>query len=525
MKTLQRLDNYQALRITDILSLDNISLELTVLNSGWQIVDGPATMSISGNNYFASNYYVININVSGSAPIILRLNFTEENSPFFEADIEQKFVFTCVMQCTDGSPQVEAKLCNLNAACDQFNSRTLVGSKWDAVRSNVMILDSLDYDLDAYGITLTITHHSPNYNSETGSGLSRIFVSTPNLVNDSAWANNPVIQNMRPYIPDLYESYDSQEVDPTWPFFRLVDVLTDTIADTMFLYSEWFQHEKSELPANFDETDLSTRSRLTDYVNVRTEYIDWLGQFSGNKITKQIYNSSNSGIVTNTDLFRINQMNPAIYGRGAGNKSSIVSAAEFGLDGTKQVVVSQRYDAGSGESPWNILVSTLGSETIDVDYRGQVKVASSVNVDIANGLMDGSTVDGEALATDDKVLLKNQTDLWKNGVYTVVASGSASRSTDFDTGWDGTSGEIKGGATWAVAQGTFAEKSFTVSNSGVITLGLTAIDFELFAGSENILLLVENARPMGYKIYHKIVDEFTLTLGDTEFGVLGTAVL
>ena len=43
---------------------------------------------------------------------------------------------------------------------------------------------------------------------------------------------------------------------------------------TMFLYSDWFQHEKSELPANFSAADVGTRSRLTDYNNVRDEKVD-----------------------------------------------------------------------------------------------------------------------------------------------------------------------------------------------------------------------------------------------------------
>jgi hypothetical protein len=39
------------------------------------------------------------------------------------------------------------------------------------------------------------------------------------------------------------------------------------------------------------------------------------------------------------------------------------------------------------------------------------------------------------------------------------------------------------------------------------------------------LTVVEPARPLGYSIIHEIVREFTLTLGDAEFGILGTATL
>jgi hypothetical protein len=173
-------------------------------------------------------------------------------------------------------------------------------------------------------------------------------------------------------------------------------------------------------------------------------------------------------------------------------------------------------------SPWNILLSTLGSETLDVDYRGTVKAATTD----ANITLSGTqTIDGVSLVAGDRVLVKNQSTTHQNGVYVVGAS-TWSRATDFDTGWNGTTGEIKLGATFVVTQGPVnADKAFKMTTSGNITIGTTAIAFSAFTGSENILLLVENARPMGYKIYHNVVNQFTLTLGDSTYGVLGTAVL
>lgn len=521
MKTVQRLNKHQSLSVYDYETKSSVDIAGVTSNSGWYISDGPGTLIFSGDNYFASGFYNVKIIATGSSPITLRLDFDESTSPFVADDIGQNFVFTCVLQCTHGSPSVNAKLCNFNSSVPDGNTRTIIGGYWDAVRSNTMLLTTLDYEEDLYGITVTISNHSPNPGQ-----LSTIYVSTPNLVNDSAWANNPVIQNMRPYIPSLYESYDSQETDPTWPFFRLVDVLTDAIADTMFLYAEWFQHEASELPANFDTSDISTRSRLTNYLHVTEEYSPWLAQFSGNKIVKQLYTSSGSEIITDTNSYRTWQLSPAGYGRGAGTQSAIKSAVQFVLTDSKEVVISQRYNAGSGESPWNIRITTLGSETPDVDYRGSVKVATTANVNLLADLIAGASVDGVVLANGDKVLVKNQTTASQNGVYTV--SGLPSRSTDFDTGWNGTTGEIKHGAVWYVDQGSVnGDKSFTttIAGGGNVTVGSTAITFTNFSGSEMVLSVVEQARPMGYKIYHTVVDEFTLTLGSSTFGVLGSATL
>lgn len=531
MKTLQRLNNYQSLRAYDFASLDSVNISDTIANSGWEVTSGNGSLVVSGDNYFCSSHYVLKINPTNTQPVTVSLPLTFSNWPFESADTGQNFVFTGVLNCTNGNPQVNALLCNTNDGCGNGNTRDLIGGSWDAFRSNTLTISGLEEGVDVYSLSLTIYNHSPNiyYDSQNNPQplLSTIYISTPNLVNDSAWANNPVIQNIRAYIPGLYESYDSNEVDPTWPFFRFVDVLTDAIADSMFKYSDWFQHEKSELPANFDTTDIGTRSRLTDYNHVRDENLPWLAQFSGHQMVKQLYDLSNNPIVSDTAGFQTVQLFPAIYGTAAGTQGSLKTAAQFALDGDKQVIISQRYNAGDGVSPWNIRITTLGSETPDVDYRGSVIAASTTHVNISTDLQNGDLIDNVTLTTGDKVLLKNQTAGGKeNGVYTVVASGAASRSTDFDTGWNGTTGEIKNGAVWYVEQGeTNGDKSFEVSTTGNIVIGSTGIDFAEFAGSPHVLALVEEARPMGYKIYHTVVDKFTLTLGDGTFGVLGTATL
>jgi hypothetical protein len=530
MKTVQRLNNFQSLRSYDFASLDSVNINNTIANSGWYVSSGNGSFVVTGENFFCSSHYVLKINPTNKEPITLRLDFDTETIPFNSQDIGQRFVFTCVLNCNLGNPQVSALICNYNDGCNPANTRNLIGGSWDAVRSNALVVTGLEEGVDSYGITVTISNHSPNFNildtSPTHTPLSTIYLSTPNLVNDSAWANNPVIQNMRPFLPGLYESYDSNEVDPTWPFFRLVDVLTDTMADSMFLYSDWFQHEKSELPTNFSAADIGTRSRLTDYNNIRDENLEWIAQFSGNKIIKQLYDSNNTGIITDTEGYKIAQLYPAIYGTNAGTQYALRAATQFVLTGDKTVSISQRYDAGSGANPWNIRITTLGSETPDVDYRGVVVAASIENVSIANDLQNGDIIDGVTLATGDKVLLKNQSTQSQNGIYTVVASGAASRSTDFDTGWNGTTGEIKKGAVWYVSQGEQnGDMAFEVSTAGNITIDFTAINFSSFSGSPNVMAVTEEAKPMGYKIYHTVVDEFTLTLGSSTFGVLGTATL
>ena len=59
--------------------------------------------------------------------------------------------------------------------------------------------------------------------------------------------------------------------------------------------------------------------------------------------------------------------------------------------------------------------------------------ATTANISLATDLENGDTLDGVTLATDDKVLVKNQTTTSQNGIYVVVASGTASRDPDFNT--------------------------------------------------------------------------------------------
>ena len=61
------------------------------------------------------------------------------------------------------------------------------------------------------------------------------------------------------------------------------------------------------------------------------------------------------------------------------------------------------------------------------------RVATTVNISLSTDLENGDTLDGITLTTGDKVLVKNQSTGSQNGIYTVVASGAASRNTDYDT--------------------------------------------------------------------------------------------
>ncbi len=502
MKTVQRLSKENNLAKYDISNYQSIDISSINSLSGWQMTGG--SIVYTGDDYYASSHYVLNASPNSSInPIELSLNV---NDVFEVDDEEQSFVFSCIVYCAQKSITVKIKLYDLNGEEIDGNEKTIQAGTWTAVRSNSLEITTSDFESTDYTVLITVEDHAENL----------VRISTPNLVNDGTWASNPVIQSMRPYMPGFYEDYDKKETNPQYPFFRFIDVLTDGIADTMFQYSEWFQLDSREIIPGFSKDDLYTRSRLTNYKAVYDENLEWLAQFSGNKLKKQLYVDS-TAIVTDTAGFKEAQLYPAIYGRGAGTQGSLKEAIGFVLSDTKTVIIGQN----AGGNPWSIRAITLASETPNVDVRTNVRAATTANINISTGLEAGDTIDNVVLVAGDRVLVKNQTTASQNGVYIVSSSGAASRATDFDT-----SGEVTTGAIFIIEEGDVNErKAYELTTTGTITVGSTALTFSPFAGSPEVLAVAEPARPLGYSLVHEIIDRISLTLGDLEYGILGTATL
>jgi len=100
------------------------------------------------------------------------------------------------------------------------------------------------------------------------------------------------------------------------------------------------------------------------------------------------------------------------------------------------------------------------------------RVASTANVVIASALENGDVIDGVTLATGNRVLLKNQTTTSQNGLYTVVASGSASRDTEFDT-----ISELAGQLILVSEGTTNADTMYLCTSDTSATLGSSAITY------------------------------------------------
>ena len=100
------------------------------------------------------------------------------------------------------------------------------------------------------------------------------------------------------------------------------------------------------------------------------------------------------------------------------------------------------------------------------------RAATTANVTLSSDLQNGDTLDGITLATGNRVLVKDQSTASQNGIYTVVASGTAARDTDFDA-----IGELAGQLVIIQEGSTNAEKMFLCTTDSDASLGSDTITF------------------------------------------------
>ena len=150
--------------------------------------------------------------------------------------------------------------------------------------------------------------------------------------------------------------------------------------------------------------------------------------------------------------------------------------------------------AGTDAANKNYVDTAISGLNSLFDAKGSVRVATSSAGTLATSFANGQTIDGVVLATNDRILIRNQASQAENGIYIVNVSGAPTRATDMDV-WT----EVPG-AFVAVEEGTANADTIWLctSNQGG-TLGSTAITFQQIpttAGLSNTNF-VDKAIPSG----------------------------
>jgi hypothetical protein len=132
-----------------------------------------------------------------------------------------------------------------------------------------------------------------------------------------------------------------------------------------------------------------------------------------------------------------------------------------------------------------------------LDVKASVKYASTANVagtydngagTITAGSNGAFSIDGATPSTNDRILLKDQTDATENGLYRVTTVGDVSTAYVLTRTPDGDEAiEITGGAFVFVEAGTAnADNGYVFTHNGTPTLGTTDITVEQFSGAGQI---------------------------------------
>lgn len=121
----------------------------------------------------------------------------------------------------------------------------------------------------------------------------------------------------------------------------------------------------------------------------------------------------------------------------------------------------------------------LAQSVNNQDWKASVRAASATNITVAS---PGATIGGVAMNASDRVLLYGQSTGSQNWIY--IWNGAATpmtRATDADG-----NSEVTPQAAVSVEEGTDANKSFRITNSGAIivgTTGITVANFITLSGS------------------------------------------
>lgn len=150
-------------------------------------------------------------------------------------------------------------------------------------------------------------------------------------------------------------------------------------------------------------------------------------------------------------------------------------AAKFlnGIDVNSQRILAVASPSASTDA---VNKAYVDSALDGLRWKIPVRAASTANAALATAYENGDTLDGVALATGDRILLKDQTTQTENGIYTVNVSGAPTRASDSDS-----TAELHS-ATVFVTSGTVnADRAYTQTTDNP-TVGSSNLVFVQFGG-------------------------------------------
>ena len=380
-------------------SLDGTSIGLASVEYDWTATN--ASLMISGTDFIVDSRYTL-VLASGSEGEVQDVVLTLAGIPLTPDDNSR--VLSANMQIKANAPITVSSLLYIDSASATYEpySKTYSSGSYNAIHTNRAVVPD-DENIHTATIQITISGLT---------GGQTAHVTMPHLIHDLALFGNSFLGKARNFLPDFYFEIDSLQSQPSYPFFRLLDILTSTAGEVFAEYGLMYGIEGSELLYENLTVAYWAQSSLVSPRSVKNKYVSWLSQFSGDFIRQNIYYSNGNPFFGNESIRRDFiewQLSKGYYGRAAGSRIAMVEAAkqvlsytDNGAQSTFSVSLTPRYQ----DEPFAIHIRTLANETPDANAN-QVSelVMQSVNWAKPMGyLITHETVNQFNFTVDDPTL-------------------------------------------------------------------------------------------------------------------------
>ena len=439
--------------------------------SDWSITSGNASYTIEDTetNSLTPTYYSINIAPNDSDPVVIELenqlvasskafncNLTFSANMFSNNDITTKAEI-CQQTESFGSvsiPDPDPTSGNLYTILvdgypiySSSNETINIPGQWTAFRSNYypVVKDRAADSSSNYNMKVRVT--------VSGHDGKSVQMTTCALIDDTAFYLNNYVQTGQSVIPTFYWDIDGQQSNPTYPYYKLLDILTSKGNEGLTRYKQWFDYELNELQSKNDGTEEWTRSTLTDpnYVGAglndrnKSAVQGWLAQFIGTTIKRNVWatgtntnaaggspNSTFESWLSDEGAYIAWQFENGYYGVHGGTRDAVLNAIKQVLTGGKEVAMypnsaltTGTAQAGSGTS----ITLASGESALDDYFNGsQITLtggtgqsAAAVDITDYNGSTKVATVASWPAGTPDATSIYSITNHWHILIQTVTS--------------------------------------------------------------------------------------------------------
>ena len=335
----------------------------------WQTTNG--TSSVDFSFRFKNQYHTLKVTPSSSSQVTLQHEQIQLPSSYKNDFITFYGHIYCESKVTV-TVTVTSSYGDSSSVTTVLNALT-----WGIVRGPEIVVPPTEGNT---GFTTTI--QIVNHNN------SAIYLAHPVLTNTYAIRNNLFLRMCMERMPAFFIEKDSEQTAPNFPMLRLMDV---GLAYAGKAVDELDSFPYLDIAGGYDATDDSTKSSLVEPQVANKEFLPWLAQIVGTKLSQsaggstpwgnlpttwasfvslidtgdanatadwdeiETYNTSDNNFVQG----RRDQITTARIGHNAGTKTAIIESAQTVLTGTKTV----NYIVDPIANPWTITLQTLTSET------------------------------------------------------------------------------------------------------------------------------------------------------------------